>query len=136
MASREQAEKTLQRMTAQFIEKITPVLFAPVSMQQFVTAKDTQAKGPMWVSRTTFDKMEDSKGLKDAVVKALDNLAPGKERVGDFTIEDVNVQWTSFKRSGREKEPEPPISEQDKYDGMMKDITTDTVILYAHGGFY
>ncbi|KAF2793393.1 alpha/beta-hydrolase, partial [Melanomma pulvis-pyrius CBS 109.77] len=108
----------------------------PVSMQQFVTAKDIPAKGPMWVSRTTFNKAEDGDDLKSIVMEALDDLAPGKERIEYFSVEDVNVQWTSFKPSGREKEPESSISEQEKYDGMMKDVTTDTVVLYAHGGFY
>ena len=90
----------------------------------------------MWFSRTAFNKLEDRDELKSIVVKALDDLAPSKERIGDFSIKDVNVQWTSFKLLGQDKEPEPFISEQEKYDGIMKGVTTDIVVLYAHGGFY
>ena len=136
MAQRQEAEKSPRKMTADFIEKITLMLFAPVSMQQFVTAKDSQDKGPMWVSRTTFNKPEDQDELKSVVVKALDDLAPSKERIDDFSIKDVNVQWTSFKPLGQDKEPEAFISEQEKYDGIMKGVTTDIVALYARGGFY
>lgn len=136
MESRKEAEQKLQNMTSSFIEKMTPMLFAPVSMQQFVTAKDSQAKGAMWVSRTTFYKSEDQHGLKSDIVQALNDLAPRTCRYDDFSIEDVNVQWTSYKPSGKEKEPEPSISEQEKYNGMMKDLISETVVLYAHGGFY
>ncbi|KAF1836191.1 lipase/esteras-like protein [Decorospora gaudefroyi] len=134
--TRKEAERRLQDMTKGLIEKMTPVLFAPVSMQQFATTKDTQARGPMWVSRTVFSKPKDPTELKAVVREALGDLAPGRERVGDFSIDDVKVQWTSFKPSSRAKEPEPSISEQEKYGGMMQDITTDIVALYAHGGFY
>jgi len=54
----------------------------------------------MWASRTTFNKPEDRDKFKSVVVKALDDLTPGKERIGDFSIKDVNVQWTSFKPLG------------------------------------
>ena len=87
-------------MTADFIQKIKPMLSAPVSMQQFATAKDSQAKGPMRASRTMFNKPEDRDEFKSVVVKALDDPAPGKERIGDFSIKDVNVQWTSFNPLG------------------------------------
>lgn len=90
----------------------------------------------MWVNRTIFDKLKDLNELNRVVVKALSDMTPGKEQIGDFSVEDVNVQWTSFKPSRQEKEPEPSIGEQEKYNGMMKDFTTDVVVLYAHGGFY
>ncbi|CAO2654549.1 Nn.00g112820.m01.CDS01 [Neocucurbitaria sp. VM-36] len=123
-------------MTAEFVAKITPMLFAPVSMQQYVTAKDSPAKGTMWVSRTTFNEPEDQYELKSIVMKAIKDLAPVQEPIRDFPIEDVKAQWTSFRPSGQEKDLEPSLSEQEKYLGMLKDITTDTVVLFAHGGFY
>jgi hypothetical protein len=136
MTQQQRAEQNLQEMTTKFVEKIRPMLFAPVSMQQFVTAKDSQAKGPLWVSRTQFKKAEDGDNLQQVVKEALDHLAPGKGRDSDFTVDDVDAQWTSFNPSGGERDPEPSISEREKYDSMMKDITTDIVVLYVHGGFY
>jgi hypothetical protein len=136
MTHQQRAEQVLQEMTTKFVEKIRPMLFAPVSMQQFVTAKDSQAKGPLWVSRTKFNKAQDRDKLQQVVKEVLDHLSPCERRVSDFTIDDVNAQWTSFNPSGGDREPEPSISEQEKYDNMMKDITTDIVVLYAHGGFY
>ncbi|KAJ4296425.1 hypothetical protein N0V90_006470 [Kalmusia sp. IMI 367209] len=136
MARRQEAEQRLQKMTSDFIEKLSPVLFAPVSMQQMVTSRDTPAKGPVWVTRTTLDKPGDSHELKRVLEEAFKALALTQESIGDFSIEDVDVQWTAFRPSGKDKEPEPSISEQEKFDGMMKDVSADTVILYAHGGFY
>jgi hypothetical protein len=137
MARRREAEQRLQNMTTAFIEKIRPALFAPVSMQQFVTTKDNPAKGPMWVSRTTFPAPVDCEGLKGAVRSAIDDLTNTEEnKVGDFEIEDVKVQWTGSRPSGPEKEREPNISEREKYEGMMRDVKSDIVVLYAHGGFY
>jgi hypothetical protein len=136
MAQRREAEKRLQNMTKGFIEKIRPALFAPVSMQQYVTTKDTPAKGPVWVSRTKLSRPEDSEDLKSVVRAALDELSTEGNRIDDFSIEDVNVQWTAFKSSGGEKESEPDISDKEKYNCMMKDVTSDIVVLYAHGGFY
>ncbi|KAF2451072.1 alpha/beta-hydrolase [Karstenula rhodostoma CBS 690.94] len=136
MASRQEAEQQLQKMTSGLIEKLTPVLFAPVSMQKMVTSRDTPAKGPVWVSRTVFDKPEDSHELRSMLEDAFKPLDLGGDSTYDFSIEDVDVQWTAYRSAGKGKEPEPEISEQDKFDGLMKDISTDTVILYAHGGFY
>jgi hypothetical protein len=136
MANQQRAEETLQEMTRAFVEKIKPMLFAPVSMQQFVTQKDSQAKGPMWVIRTKFEKEDGRDNIRQVVKEALDCLAPCEASVGEFTVDNVKAQWTSFNPSAGEGEPEPSVSEQEKYDSMMKDITTDIVVLYAHGGFY
>ena len=71
MARRQEAERRLQKMTAGLIEKLTPLLFAPVSMQQMVTSRDKSAKGPVWVSRTTLNKPGDCNELKSVLVKAF-----------------------------------------------------------------
>jgi hypothetical protein len=136
MASRQEAEQQLQKMTSGFIEKLKPVLFASVSMQQMVTAQDIPAKGPVWVSRTVFHKPEGSHELVSVLRDAFKTLDFGGDSTYDFTVEGVDVQWTAYRPAGREKEPEPEISEREKFNGMMKDVSADTVILYAHGGFY
>lgn len=136
MSNRQEAEQQLQKKTSDFIEKLKPVLFAPVSMQQMVTARDIPAKGPVWVSRTTFDKPEDNHELGSVLKDAFQALDFGGDSTYDFSIEDVDVQWTAYRPAGKEKEPEPEISEREKFNGIMKDVSRDTVILYAHGGFY
>ncbi|OAG06093.1 alpha/beta-hydrolase [Paraphaeosphaeria sporulosa] len=136
MTSRQKAEQKLQEMTSGFIEKLKPILFAPVSMQQMVTAQDVPAKGPVWVSRTVFEKPEGSHELGSVLKDAFRALDFGGDSTYDFTIEDVDVQWTAYRPVGKEKEPEPEITEHEKFNGMMKDVPADTVILYAHGGFY
>lgn len=123
-------------MTKSLVEKLTPILFAPVSMQQMATANDVPAKGPIWVSRTTFNKPDDRGELASTLHEAFVELAPSKGSVPECSIADVPVQWTAFRPSGQDKEPETTISEQEKFYGMIKDVRSDTVILYAHGGFY
>jgi hypothetical protein len=46
-------------------------------MQQFVTTKDLQAKGPIWVSRTRSGKEDGRDDIGQVVKEALDHLAPG-----------------------------------------------------------
>lgn len=46
----------------------------------------------MWVSRTIFDKLKDLNELNRVVVKELSDMTPGKEQIGNFSVEDVNVQ--------------------------------------------
>jgi hypothetical protein len=48
------------------------------------------------------------------VEEALDLLAPGKELVGDFTIDNVKAQWRSFNLSAGEGGRGPSFSGQDK----------------------
>ncbi|PSN59376.1 alpha/beta-hydrolase [Corynespora cassiicola Philippines] len=125
MADEQQAEKVLQEMTANLVEKLKLVLFAPVTMRQMVTAEDTPATGSIWVSRSTFKKPDDCEELTSVLRKIFAELSPSKQSVVDFSIEHV-----------KEKEQEPTVSEQEKYDRALKDVTADIVILYAHGGFY
>lgn len=136
MESKQHAEQNLQKMTAGLLEKMTPVLFALVSMQQMVATRDTPGKGPVWVSRTTFKKPHNSEKLHAVLKEAFEELSSVGNSVTDFSVEGVNVQWTGFRPSGAEKKNEPDISEEAKYERLMKDVTTETVVICEHGGFY
>lgn len=136
MAQRKEAEASLQKMTTNLVDKMMPILFAPISMQQSVSTADSQAKGPIWVSRNTLKKTDDGNDLKHTVIESLSDLSPKVSGDWAFSVEDVHVQWTSFKNDGKHTDLEPAISEQEKYNAMMEGITSDTVVLYAHGGFY
>jgi hypothetical protein len=80
MAQRQEAEQRLQSMTAGCIAEIGPAHFAPVSVQQSITAKDTQVKDPLKVSWTKIYKPEDCDQLDSGVRRAIDDSSLG-ERV-------------------------------------------------------
>jgi hypothetical protein len=54
------------------------------------------------------------------VEEALDLLAPGKELIGDFTIDHVKAQWRPVNPSAGEGEPGPFFSGQDKYESFIR----------------
>ncbi|KAJ5644949.1 hypothetical protein N7507_010960 [Penicillium longicatenatum] len=123
-------------------ELITVVIRSFVAGDERKTMTETQKnslrdpgiKGPMWVSKVTLPQPE--LDVRDAVVRAIEILGTGQET---FDIPDttaVEAEWTGYRRGVGKKEPQPDISEEDKYRALRKDITSDMTILYLHGGAY
>ena len=105
----------------------------PVSKRQRETATDREAKGPSWVSRVTFPAPQENDVLqliRDTVVA----LGVGDERYTTPTIENVGAQWTGFRANVPKMEPEPFISEAEKFECLMKGVSYPITILYAYGG--
>lgn len=131
-------EKRILELMHGFVDRKSRHYYAPVSMQQAVTALDKPAKGHAWASRDVFPAPSDDDD--DAVIRvvldAIVDLGSGAE---DFTAPSsaaVKVQWSGYKNQAQEKEKEPEISEREKYELLMKDTTSKVTMLYAHGGFY
>ncbi|KAI9041264.1 alpha/beta hydrolase [Aspergillus affinis] len=106
----------------------------PVGVQQKHSMGDPGIKGPMWVSKVTFPAPEDA--VQDAVLKAIEHLKTGGET---FDIPDVNpveAEWTGYRNGVGNNEPQPEISEEEKYKKLQEESQSDMVILYFHGGAY
>jgi acetyl esterase/lipase len=89
-------------------------------------------KGKKWVSRYTIPVETD--GAIDAIYTAIDAMKEGDEGVHRIERTPVEVEWTGYRKDAKDNDPEPEISEAEKYAGLMKDVTSDVVILYIHGG--
>lgn len=107
----------------------------PLSTIQRATLIDPDVKGPSWVSRTSFPApKKEANGLQDLLERAIEALS---ERTCHYTrpsIEDVDARWTGYRLGVGKEAAEPPASEQQKYQGLMKDTKSPLTVMYFHGG--
>ena len=107
---------------------------SPVAKAQKGSMRDPGIKGPMWVSTVTMPQPEDD--VQDAVVKAIEELKLGAETFDIPGVAPVEAEWTGYRSGVGKKEPQPEISEEEKYKELRKEATADSVTLYFHGGAY
>lgn len=110
-------------------------LVTPVVLRQQQTTGDRAAKGRVWVSRVTFPApVEDD--VRQIVLDVIEELVPGsKDKIYPHpTLANVQAQWTGFRSGVTLKEPEPAISEEEKFSNMMREVHNPTTVLYMYGG--
>lgn len=105
----------------------------PVTKRQRETTADREAKGPLLVSRVWFPAPSDD-DVRQVICNAISALGVGDERYTIPVIEHVQAQWTGFRAGVPRSEPEPLIAEAQKYDCLMKEVSSPLTILYAYGG--
>lgn len=106
----------------------------PLGKQQKGSMRDPGIKGPMWVSKVTLPRPED--GVRDAVIKAIDDLKQGGETYDIPDAVPVEAEWTGYRGGVGKNEPQLDISEEEKYRQLRKEAPSDMAILYFHGGAY
>ena len=112
---------------------------APIGKVQASTLKDPGVKGKTWVATATIPApKEDQEGIRDAVFKAIDDLAEGHVEYTRPSLVDTEVEWTGFRPDAAKNETMPDISEVEKYQRLMSEPTRtgETTVLYFHGGAY
>ncbi|KAJ5792825.1 uncharacterized protein N7503_008803 [Penicillium pulvis] len=105
-----------------------------MSETQKNSMRDPGIKGPMWVAKVTLPQPE--MDVRDAVLHAIELLGNGQETFDIPAVNEVGAEWTGYRRGVGKNEPQPDISEEEKYRALRKDITSDMTILYLHGGAY
>ena len=105
------------------------------SQMQRGSMKDPGIKGPKWVSKVTTPRPAESDVL-DALVEVIENLKEGDETYEVPELRDVEAEWTGYRKGVRKNAPQPHISEQEKYQKMMEEVSKDLTVLYFHGGAY
>jgi acetyl esterase/lipase len=114
---------------------------SPVGKVQASTLKDPGVKGKTWVANATIPApTEDHEGLRHAVFTAIDQLSENDIKL-EYTkpsLVDTQIEWTGFRPNAGKNDTMPDISEAEKYSRMMAEPTrtSDTTILYFHGGAY
>jgi acetyl esterase/lipase len=107
-----------------------------ITQTQSATLKDPGVKGNKWISRYIIPKPSED-DAKEQVFAAIDALKEGGELYTKPELVDVGVEWTGYRKDCSPQDPEPTgMSEKEKYDALMKEVTSDVVILYLHGGAY
>ncbi|KAH9832374.1 alpha/beta hydrolase fold, partial [Teratosphaeria destructans] len=113
---------------------------APIGKVQGRTLKDPGIKGKMWVAKDTIKAPKpDDEGLREAVFRAIEDMKVGGEvSYTKPALVDTEVEWTGSRPNAGKDEPLPKISEGEKYKRLLAEPTrtSDTVILYFHGGAY
>lgn len=109
----------------------------PISKQQAFSLKDPGIKGRMWVSKVTFPAPVESQeqDVLALLTRAIDDLKnmPNQQ----YTIPEVlpvEAEWTGYRPNVHKDRERPCLSEQEHYENLMNDTTSDVTILYFHGG--
>ena len=131
-------------------------MWKPFSVRQALTTKDKPVRGPIWVSRTEFridsiEDQDDEKGnnnthsdnddndIAQVVADAIRDLAfddNGRhENYSMPAVKSVPVEWVGWRANvWSSSDPEPSLSERDKYDNLMKEVSRPLTTLYVFGG--
>lgn len=104
-----------------------------ISAQQAMFLKDPGVKGKMWVSKVTLPPPPED-DVRQHVFSAIAALGSGKEEYAKPALEPVGAEWLGYRGGVSDKEPEPSISDKEKYDNLMGEVKNRTTILYFHGG--
>ncbi|KFY97589.1 hypothetical protein V500_02005 [Pseudogymnoascus sp. VKM F-4518 (FW-2643)] len=104
-----------------------------ISKQQEDTLRDPGIKGKMWVSKVTMPAPSED-ALLDLLVDTIDALKLENESYSRPSLVAVEAEWTGYRADVADNAPEPSISEAEKYESMMKEVTNDVTLLYFHGG--
>lgn len=112
---------------------------SPISKVQAGTLKDPGIKGKTWIAKATIAAPKESEeGIRDAVFKAVDEMAEEEVNYVKPGLVDTEVEWTGFRPNAGKEEALPNLSEAEKYKKMLAEPTrtSETTILYFHGGAY
>lgn len=114
----------------------------PISAIQATTLKDPGVKGRTWVATEKISApSSDQEGVRQAVFKAIEDMKPSDADSLSYTkpdLVDVEVEWTGYRPDASKDERPPDIPEAEKYERLMSETTrtSETTILYFHGGAY
>ncbi|KAL8673515.1 MAG: hypothetical protein Q9168_002072 [Polycauliona sp. 1 TL-2023] len=104
------------------------MLGTPVGTLQQETVADRGAKGPCWVSRVVLPAPTE-RDVLDVILDAIKGLSIGNESYTMPTICDVHAQWTGHRTGVQKDEPEPDISEAEKFGHLQAEVANPVTIL-------
>lgn len=112
----------------------------PVGKLQKMSMKGPEIKGRVWISKVTMPKPEED-DIRQALFKAIDGLREEGEAKGmdGFTAPEllpVEAEWTGYRAGATKTSVELRASEEEKYKELMKEVKSETTVLYLHGGAY
>jgi hypothetical protein len=106
-----------------------------ISKQQKRSLRDPGVKGKMWVSKVTLPAPSED-AVRDLLLGAIGACSWENAEYARPALLPVEAEWTGRRPGVADGAPEPSISEADKYDNLVKEVTTDVTLLYFHGGAY
>ncbi|KAG6061979.1 hypothetical protein E4U32_002714 [Claviceps aff. humidiphila group G2b] len=94
-------------------------------------------KGRMWISPYTSPTPPEPEAVREALRKAIElsnnpDVPAPVISVPDLT--PVYGEWTGYRADASSDEPQPDLSDKEKYDKLVGEMTGPTTMLYFHGG--
>lgn len=88
----------------------------------------------MWVSKVKCHVPPED-DAREALFKAIREMGNGDEKWNEPSTAPVEGEWTGYRKDAMPQTPEPAnLSEQQKYEELMKETTSNVTIMYLHGG--
>ena len=107
----------------------------PTSLQQLGTQKDSEAGGPIWVSRVTLPAPHNS-DIVQALYATLENVSELGEKVNRVDANEVQGEWLGLRPGVGITQPEPTLSEHEGYQRLMAVARSGVTLLHVHGGAF
>ncbi|KAK4493843.1 hypothetical protein PRZ48_015028 [Zasmidium cellare] len=111
----------------------------PIGKVQQRTLIDPGVKGKTWVAKEVIPKPPgEEKDVVEAVCGAVEGMKKEEVRYTRPDMAAVEVEWTGYRPDAARDEAMPDISEEERYKRLMAEPsrTSETTILYFHGGAY
>lgn len=109
-----------------------------ITKTQAMTLLDPGVKGKVWISKAVSD-VPPERGIREALMGVIRSLSDSEAQAAGFRVPDivpVEAEWTGYRAGAARDEPLPAVSEEQKYELMLKECNSVTVVLYFHGGAY
>ncbi|KAL9117315.1 MAG: hypothetical protein Q9187_006151 [Circinaria calcarea] len=100
-----------------------------IATRQRETTIDRDAKGPSLVSRVVFPAPAED-GPRQVVLDAINTLGVGDERYKCPALVDVRAQWTGFRSGVPKDEPEPAMSEAEKFLLLIDEVRCNFFLFF------
>lgn len=130
------SEVTVSIMRA-FLNPLKP---SSISKTQAMTTRDPGIKGRIWVSKVD-SEIPPENHIRDTLLAVIDSMredrstaAAGLSRIPE--IAPVEAEWTGYRAKATLDATLPPVSEEEKYEDMMRECSSSPTVLYFHGGAY
>ena len=121
----------LTRKVKAYIEAVQ----GSVTERQARWGDDPGVTGPAWVSRCALPAPPET-DARDRVQETIDRLNEGYGSYVRPDLTALETQWTGYRAGVDDEAPEPAISEREKYDALMKEVTSPVTIFYIYGGAF
>lgn len=105
---------------------------APVTKQQQGTLRESKSPYPVWISRV--DLLVSEENLTQKLFEVINSLGDGNEILNSVDRVAVKGEWVGVCKTIQM--PGTVVSEKEIYQRLQEDVSSDVVLLYAHGGAF
>lgn len=106
----------------------------PITTQQERTKRPAKLPFPTHVVPIELPLPKDE-NITQSLYDAIETLGDGSEEIHEVVPSSVNAEWIACRQSPSSSDTESRAPAE-QYSGMMKEISSDVVILYMHGGAF